>query len=73
MKVLLGTLLVASLVFEATANAKSDCENRVQETAGKLISDCQAEWDEKCVRFCFLGVKIHILIDIHLSRKLFLA
>jgi len=57
MKVLLGTLLVASLVFEATADAKSDCENRVQETAGKLISDCQAEWDEKCVRYDHNGDK----------------
>jgi len=57
MKVLLGTLLVASLVFEAIANAKSDCENRVQETAGKLISDCQAEWDEKCARYDHNGDK----------------
>jgi len=57
MKVLLGTLLVASLVFEATADAKSDCENQVKETAGKLISDCQAEWDEKCVRHDHNGDK----------------
>jgi len=52
MKVLFWTLLVASFIFdEAKADSKTDCQNRVKATAGKLIQECQDEWNEKCARY----------------------
>merc|ERR1712004_803824 len=52
MKVLFWTLLVASFIYdEAKANAKTDCQNRVKATAGKLIQECQDEWNDKCARY----------------------
>ena len=60
MKVLFWTLLVASFIFdEAKADSKTDCQNRVKATAGKLIQECQDEWNEKCVRISnIFGAKI---------------